>query len=118
MGAIQEEGLIRAKIERQFRGSSTIHLLGDMDEEIAAEPWCAFGEFDSQLAAEVIRSLLEAENVDCGIDSASLELGIPAKFVLSVPRSKLHRARWIVAQSELTDRELEFLATGTWTHED
>jgi hypothetical protein len=89
-----------------------------MDEEIAAEPWCAFGEFDSQLAAEVIRCLLEAEDVDCGIDSARLELGIPAKFVLSVPRSKLHRARWIVEQSVLTDRELEFLATGTWTHED
>ena len=89
-----------------------------MDEEIAAEPWCTFGEFDSRLAAEVIRSLLEAEGVDCGIDSAQLELGIPAKFVLSVPRSKLHRARWIVEQSALTDRELEFLATGTWTNED
>lgn len=89
-----------------------------MDEEAAAEPWCTFGEFDSQLAAEVIRSLLEAEEVDCSIDSAQLELGIPAKFVLSVPRSKLHRARWIIEQSDLTERELEFLATGTWTHDD
>ena len=92
--------------------------LSDMDEEDTGEPWCTFGEFDSQVTAEVIRSLLEAESVDCAIVSARLELGIPAKFVLSVPRSKLHRARWIVEQSDLTDRELEFLATGTWTNEE
>ena len=86
------------QIHATILGDPITRLLGEMDEEIAEEPWCAFGEFDSRLAAEVIRSLLEAENVDCGIDSASLELGIPAKFVLSVPRSKLHRARWIVEQ--------------------
>ena len=89
-----------------------------MDEEVANEPWCIFGEFDSEVAAQVIRGLLEAEGVDCGIDSARLELGIPAKFRISIPQSKLHRARWIVEQSDLTDRELEFLATGTWTHEE
>lgn len=85
-----------------------------MDEEVAGEPWCMFGEFDCQATAEVIRSLLEAEWVDCAIDSARLELGIPTKFRLSVPRSKLHRARWIIEQSDLSERELEFLATGTW----
>jgi len=89
-----------------------------MDEEVAGEPWCVFGEFDCQLTAEVIRGLLEAELVDCAIEPARLELGIPTKFRLLVPRSKLHRARWIIEQSDLTERELEFLATGTWTHED
>jgi hypothetical protein len=89
-----------------------------MDEEVANEPWCIFGEFDSQVTAEVIRSLLEAELVDCAIHPARLELGIPTKFRVSVPRSKLHRARWIIEQSDLTDRELEFLATGTWEHEE
>ena len=89
-----------------------------MDEEIAGEPWCDFGEFDSQVTAQVIRTLLEAEDIHCAIDPSRLELGIPAKFRLSIPKSKLHRARWIIDKSDITDRELDFLATGTWKHED
>jgi hypothetical protein len=92
--------------------------VGDMDEEIAGEPWCVFGEFDSQVTAQVIRTLLELEDIDCAIDPARLELGIPAKFRLSIPKSKLHRARWIIEQSDLSARELEFLATGSWEHEE
>jgi hypothetical protein len=88
-----------------------------MDEEVASEPWCTFGVFDCQLSAQVLRRLLEAEDVDCAIEPSRLELGIPARFRLSVPRSKLHRARWIIDQSDFTDRELDFLATGTWKHE-
>jgi hypothetical protein len=99
-------------------GTAGAPTSGAMDHEAAGEPWCIFGEFDSRATAEVIRGLLEAESVDCAIDPARLELGIPAKFRLSVPRSKLHRARWIIGQSDLSERELEFVATGTWQDEE
>ena len=59
---------------------------------------------------------LEAEGVRSAIDPAVFETGIPAKFRLSVLRSKLHRARWILRESDLTDRELDFLATVKWEH--
>ena len=61
-----------------------------------------------------MRGFLEAEGVRSKIDPAVIETGIPAKFQLSVLRSKLHRARWILSESDLTDRELDFLATGKW----
>ena len=90
--------------------------LGSMDEELLGEPWCIIREFDSQGVAQVMQGFLEAEGVRSAIDPAILETGIPAKFQLSVPRSKLRRARWILSESDLTDRELDFLATGKWKH--
>jgi hypothetical protein len=88
------------------------------EEEGASDYWCVFGEFDSEASARVVRSLLEAEGVKCSINLVGLELGIPSKFRVIVPESKLHRARWIIDKSDITDRELDFLATGTWKHED
>ena len=47
------------------------------------------------------------------------EQGVPAvredrtsSFVVVVPESLLHRARWVLSQSDFDDSELSFLATG------
>ena len=87
-----------------------------MEIEADSGPRCVFGEFDSEVSAGVIRSLLEAEGVKCSIDWVGLELGIPSKFRVIVSELQLHRARWIIEQSDLTDRELDFLATSDWRH--
>ena len=44
-----------------------------------------------------------------------LVAGLEADFELSVPRSRLHRARWLLSESELTDAELTYLAIGELT---
>ena len=96
------------------RRALSAQTFGSMDEELLREPWCIIREFDSQGVAQLMWGFLEAEGVRSVIDPAVLETGIPAKFRLSVLRSKLHRARWILSESDLTDRELDFLATGMW----
>jgi hypothetical protein len=46
------------------------------------------------------------------VQGRHLSNGIESDFVLSVPTSLVHRVKWILAQSELSESELKFLATG------
>jgi hypothetical protein len=70
------------------------------------------GKFRSRVSAEAFRSLLESEGVSSSITPQNLIAGLEADFVLSVPQSQLHRARWLLSESEFSDAELTYLATG------
>jgi hypothetical protein len=93
-------------------------LLGGMIENLLQGRLCAIGEFDCRLSAEVLGRLLEAEGVQFTIDPVKPMLGFPTKFRLLVPDSMAHRARWILSDSEFTDRELDFLATGNFRRDE
>jgi hypothetical protein len=70
------------------------------------------GKFTSRASAEAFRSLLRAEGVSSWIQPRKLVAGLETDFVLSVPESQLHRARWLLSEAEFTDAELTYLATG------
>lgn len=74
--------------------------------------WQMFRSFDSQGPAQAMQAWLESEGVPCRIEPRSLERGIEADFALLVQADLAHRARWILAQLQPSERELEFLATG------
>jgi len=69
-------------------------------------------KFSDRASAELIATFLESEGVTTAIDCGSLLSGVQADFHLFVQASLAHRARWILAQSEFTDSELNFLSTG------
>ena len=70
------------------------------------------GKFASRASAEAFRALLQAEGVSSSIRPRKLVAGLEADFELSVAQSQLHRARWLLSQSEFTEAELAYLATG------
>lgn len=76
------------------------------------ETWRGFLKFESRVAAEVVAALLEAEDVPTAIAPGGLFAVIESAFVLSVPERLAHRARWVLANSEFSDAELNYLATG------
>jgi hypothetical protein len=69
-------------------------------------------EFSDRASAVLVATYLESEGVTTAIDCGSLFSGVQANFHLFVEASLAHRARWILAQSEFTDSELNFLSTG------
>jgi hypothetical protein len=69
-------------------------------------------EFPDRASAELVAAYLESEGVAAAIDCGSLLSGVQADFHLFVEASLAHRARWVLAQSDFTDSELNFLATG------
>ena len=76
------------------------------------EDWTSFKRFTDKGSAEAVSIVLEAEGVPCRIDTPESVTGIEGIFHLMVPQSLEHRARWILAQSNYTDSELNYLATG------
>jgi hypothetical protein len=79
---------------------------------MASEEWKPFQTFSDRGSAEALVVVLNAEGVPARVESSHLVAGIEARHRVLVPSSLLHRARWVLADSDLTDSELDYLATG------
>ena len=77
------------------------------------EEWELFKTFPDRFEAERVVGLLESSGVPAYVDYGALGVGLDMKFSVFVDTTLAHRARWILALTpEVTDAELEFLATG------
>jgi hypothetical protein len=76
------------------------------------EHWKPILGFETRAAADAVAAVLEMESVPTTIDARHLVAGVDSDFVLSVPLSLVHRARWVLAQSALSENEPTYLATG------
>lgn len=56
--------------------------------------------------------VLDSEGVPARVESSKLVAGIESQHCVLVPASLAHRANWVLADSDLTDAELDYLATG------
>jgi hypothetical protein len=63
-------------------------------------------------SAHVLVVLLRAEGVPAEIVSDTSLLGEARRCEIRVPSELARRARWLMAQAQITDAELTFLATG------
>jgi len=72
--------------------------------------WSTVVEYADRLSAEASIALLQAENVPSYI-STDEPLPASGSFAVQVPAELLHRARWLLNASGLSDRELTYLAT-------
>jgi hypothetical protein len=87
--------------------------LGGEPEKMKADPWQPILEFTSRVSAEAVGALLEAEGVPTKVTGPhKLVAGFEANFYLAVRESLAHRARWVLSESEFTESELCYLATG------
>ncbi len=76
------------------------------------DEWQPILEFSDRGSAEAVAAILGTEGVPTCIEPRRLTAGIEARFDVAVQASLVHRARWVLALSEFTDEELNFLATG------
>ena len=73
--------------------------------------WERFMRFPGPMEAHIVAGRLNVEGVPTVVLSApGLELPFTAEIL--VPRSLLHRARWVLAWPPVSEEELLFLATG------
>ena len=73
--------------------------------------WECFAVYHDELAAEVIAGYLRCNDCPAQIDGRAGAALEPCVRVI-VPGELLHRARWLWAQADLTEAELQYLATG------
>jgi hypothetical protein len=79
---------------------------------IEEKPWERFKSFADAPSAVAAAAYLEQNGVPSRVEAGSPNVDFsPAAFVL-VPGHLAHRARWVWAQSDLTETELQYLATG------
>lgn len=73
--------------------------------------WECFAIYRNELAAGVVANYLRLN--DCPAEVAgSAGAALEAEVRVLVPGELLHRARWLWAKADLTDAELQYLATG------
>lgn len=73
--------------------------------------WECFAVYGNELAAGVVADYLRRN--DCPAQVAgSAGTAFEAAVRVLVPGELLHRARWLWAKADLTEAELQYLATG------
>ena len=75
-------------------------------------PFVVVGEFSDRGSADAIAALLRSEEVPVAVDPSGVLAGLSATYRVLVNESLAHRARWILQESEFSESELAFLATG------
>ncbi len=87
-------------------------------EEMNRKEWQPFEIFSDRGSAEALAAVLGSEGVPARVESSELVAGIEARHRVLVPSALAHRARWVLADSDLTDSELGYLATGEFSEAD
>lgn len=76
------------------------------------DEWQPFRTFSDRGSAEALAVVLDSEGVPARVASSGLVAGIESRYCVLVPASLAHRAAWVLADSDLSDAELDYLATG------
>jgi hypothetical protein len=75
--------------------------------------WELFQSFPDETAAGALSGKLRASDCPTKISPRQLSTALETEYCVFVPRSLMHRARWIVAQLPISDAELDALAVPT-----
>ena len=76
------------------------------------DEWIGVADYTNRASAEALVGLLTAEHVPCFVASNEILPGLGSDFSVRVPPDLVHRARWVLAQSQVSEAELNYLATG------
>ena len=72
--------------------------------------WELFRSSPDENAALTLSGQLRASECPTKVSPRKLASGLETEYCVFVPRSLVHRARWIMAQLPVSDEELESLA--------
>jgi len=73
--------------------------------------------FEDEASAEILAGMLRGEGVPTEVLLISPLPGIVDEVQVFVPTSLVHRARWLINSSRVSDEELQFAATGELGHD-
>ena len=76
--------------------------------------WQVFAKYADQIAAGVVAAYLRRNDCPAQV-SGSVPADLDSDASVLVPGELLHRARWLWSQADLTEGELQYLATGELT---
>lgn len=76
------------------------------------DTWSAAATFADSISAEALAGLLRSEGVPCRVASNETLPGLATEFAVLVPSELLHRAQWVIKQAQVSEQELDYLATG------
>jgi hypothetical protein len=79
---------------------------------VSQSGWSVVARFGDRIAAQALFGLLESENLACYFASNEAVPGLGSEFAILVPTELLARAQRIREQSQVSEEELTFLATG------
>jgi hypothetical protein len=79
---------------------------------VADEHWNSVATYSDRPSAEATLGLLLAEGLPCFIASDEHVPGLGSSFAVRVPSALLHRARWMLERVQVSEAELNYLATG------
>jgi hypothetical protein len=85
---------------------------------VPPDGWSVFASFGDRISAQALVGLLESEKLPCRFASNEPVPGLGTEFSVLVPTQLLHRARWIHEQSQVSEQELTYLATGELPRDD
>ena len=85
---------------------------------MAAAKWQLLTTAPNMPAARAVAGLLEAKGVRCQLKADTALLGEGRQCAIMVEASLLHRGKFVLAEANFTDAELDFLATGRMSCED
>ena len=74
--------------------------------------WLEFASYPDAFSAEAMAGLFRSEALPVRVLADEPVPGLARGFRVLVPAELMHRARWIISQSQVSDEELDFLATG------
>lgn len=81
-----------------------------MDPVVA---WEAIASYSDTISAEATVQLLRLEGVQARVVTDTAILGEARRCEIKVPAELAHRARWLLVSPQLSDAELDYLATGS-----
>jgi hypothetical protein len=92
-------------------GSTKVLVVQDQDDFV---PTCSepIAEFSDRGSADAIAGILEGENVRTKVEPAGFPTYVPSSYRVLVDPRQAHRARWILQETEISESELSYLATG------
>jgi cell division septation protein DedD len=74
--------------------------------------WTSVATYSDRISAEAIVGLLRGEGIPTYISSDEHVPGLGANFSVFVAPDSTRRAKWVLQQTHVTERELTFLAVG------
>jgi hypothetical protein len=85
--------------------------LDGRDDVVQSQSWVTVAVYSDRMSAEAVLELLAGAALPAYVSSNDHVPGLGTSFAIFVPSDLLHRARWILQDSEVSDRELTYLAT-------
>lgn len=81
-----------------------------------SEPtWVSVTIYSDRISAEAALGLLAGDEIPAYISSDEHVPGLGTRFSILVPAELLKRAQWLLRESNLSEQELTYLATGELT---